>query len=219
MYGRGVEQDVVQGCALLYEAHAMAHAPRHDQPGIDIAQGLIDQHCKGFSSEQLIELKNLTGCGFIGLKRQVLPLHPGSWIEFSRLGVAIERPSGRIEDWFAGDPTCGRHVKMLRTVLLPGANTTKDDAYLMEMLSWEGIRSKGELRRDLGWRLFTVGQSRLEVRVQEIVMSEPGSLWPPPALPDQFRDGAILSRSPDGEIHWRFPGEPSVKGIISYWKQ
>jgi hypothetical protein len=219
LYGRGVEQDVVQGCALLYEAHAMAHAPRHDQPGIDIAEALINQHCKRFGAEQLIELKNLTGCGFIGLKRHVLPLQPGSWIEFSRLGVAIERPSGRVEHWFAGDPTCWRHVKMLRTVLLPGADTTTDEAYLIEMLSWQGVRYKGELRRELEWRLFSVGQTGLEVRVQEIVMFEPGSLWPPPALPERFHDGASLTRGPNGAIRWRFPGEPPLQGAIDYWKR
>jgi hypothetical protein len=43
LYGRGVEHDIPQGCALLWEAHAAAHAPGHDQTGIDLAQALIDR--------------------------------------------------------------------------------------------------------------------------------------------------------------------------------
>ena len=96
-YGRGVEQDVVQGCALLWESHELALAPRHDQAGIDIAKGLIDEHCKSLSADQLAEVVTVSSCAFIGLQRQVLPLQPGSWIEFSRRGYALERPSGGLK--------------------------------------------------------------------------------------------------------------------------
>ena len=212
LYGRGVDRDVVQGCALLHEAYAMALAPTHDQIGIDVAQGLIDQHCRNLGADQAAEMAYVNACGFIGLQRQVLPLQPGTWVEFSRRGIVIERPTGRAENWFAGDPTCARHVKLLRSVLAPGAEA-QAASYMIEMLSWQGARYKGVLRRELEWRLFKIGSTRLEVFAQDVVFSEPGSLWPPPPLPDGFRDGASLRRTQDGAIHWTFAGGSSG-GVI-----
>src|SRR3954447_23946432 len=47
--GRGVERDLIQGCALLGRADSAARSPRHDQVGIDMAQALLDQHCRSLS--------------------------------------------------------------------------------------------------------------------------------------------------------------------------
>src|SRR6476661_10203496 len=121
--GRGVERDLIQGCALLSRADSAARSPRHDQAGIDTAQALLERHCRTLSPDQNVEVGYVFGCGFIGLKTQILPLQPGSWVEFSRLGIAIERPSGRVENRLMGEPTCMRQVMLLRTVKLPGANT------------------------------------------------------------------------------------------------
>jgi hypothetical protein len=88
---------------------------------IDLAQALLDRHCRSLSPDQNVEVGYVLGCGFIGLKTQILPLQSGSWVEFSRLGVAIDRPSGRIENRSASDLTCMRRVMLLRTVPLPGA--------------------------------------------------------------------------------------------------
>jgi hypothetical protein len=80
--GRGVERDLIQGCALLGRADSAARSPRHDQVGIDMAQALLDQHCRSLSPDQNLEVGYVLGCGFIGLKTQMLPLQPGSWVEF-----------------------------------------------------------------------------------------------------------------------------------------
>jgi hypothetical protein len=215
--GRGVERDVIQGCALLSRADSAARSPRHDQVSIDLAQALLDRHCRSLSPDQNVEVGYVLGCGFIGLKTQILPLQSGSWVEFSRLGVAIDRPSGRIENRSASDLTCMRQVMLLRTVPLPGANTQMNEPYLVEMLAWQGSWTKGKeaLQRELSWSLFGVGKSGLEGRAAEILVSESGSLWPRPAVPERFRDGASFSIDPAGTIHWQFAGEPPLSGTVS----
>lgn len=172
--GRDVERDLVQGCALLSRADSAARSPRHDQSGIDLAQALLDRHCRSLSPDQNVEVGYVLGCGFIGLKKQILPLQPGSWVEFSRLGVAIDRPSGRIENRSASDLTCARHVMLLRSVPLSGANTQIDETFLIEMLAWQGgwNRKKNGWQRELRWTLFGVGKSDLEWRAVEILVSE-----------------------------------------------
>lgn len=215
--GRGVERDLIQGCALLGRADSAARSPRHDQMGIDMAQALLDQHCRSLSPDQNVEVGYVFGCGFIGLKTQILPLQPGSWVEFSRLGVAIDRPSGRIENRSASDLTCMRQVMLLRTVPLPDANTQIGEPYLIEMLAWQGSWNKGKdgLQRELTWSLFGIGKSGLEGRAGEVLVSESGSLWPRPAVPERFRDGVSLSPGPAGTIRWQFPGAPPVRGTVS----
>jgi hypothetical protein len=215
--GRGVERDLIQGCALLSRADSAARSPRHDQAGIDMAQALLERHCRTLTPDQNVEVGYVFGCGFIGLKTQILSLQPGSWVEFSRLGVAIDRPSGRIENRSASDLTCMRQVMLLRTVPLPGANMQMNEPYLVEMLAWQGSWTKGKeaLQRELSWSLFGVGKSGLEGRAGEILVSESGSLWPRPAVPERFRDGASLSMDPAGTIHWQFPGEPLLSGTVS----
>ena len=214
--GRGVEQDVIQGCALLSRADSAARSPRHDQAGIDIAEALIERHCRSLSPNQNVEVGYVLGCGFIGLKKQILPLQAGSWVEFSRLGVAIDRPSGRIENRGASSLTCMRHVMLLRTVPRRDANTQTDGSYLIEMLTWQGgwNKEKGGQQRELTWTLFGIGKSDLEWRAGEILVSESGSLWPRPAVPERFRDGASFSFGPGGTIQWQFPGERPVRGTV-----
>jgi hypothetical protein len=143
------------------------------------------------------------------LKKQILPLQAGSWVEFSRLGVAIDRPSGRIENRSASDLTCMRHVILLRTVSLPGANTQIDEAHLIEMLAWQGgwNKEKDGPQRELRWCLFGVGKADLEWRAGATLVSETGSLWRRPAVPERFRDGASFSLGPGGTIQWQFPGD------------
>ncbi len=214
--GRGVERDLIQGCALLSRADSAARSPRHDQVGIDIAQALLDQHCRSLSPDQAVEVGYVLGCGFIGLKKQILPLQPGSWVEFSRLGVAIDRPSGRIENRSATDLTCMRQVMLLRTVTLPGTNTQTDDTYLIEMLAWQGGWNKEKgFQRELRWSVFGVGKSDLEWRAGEILVSESGSLWPRPPVPERFRDGASFRFGPGGAIGWQFPGDRPLHGTVS----
>jgi len=214
--GRGVEQDVIQGCALLSRADSAARSPRHDQAGIDLAEALLDRHCRSLSPDQNVEVGYVLGCGFIGLKKQILPLQAGSWVEFSRLGVAIDRPSGRVENRFVGDPTCMRQVMLLRTVTLPGANTQIDEAYLIEMLAWRGgwNKEKHGLQRELSWSLFGIGKSGLQNRAEEVLLSETRSLWPRPAVPERFRDGASFSLGPGATIQWQFPGDPALRGTV-----
>jgi hypothetical protein len=215
--GRGVERDLIQGCALLSRADSAARSPRHDQAGIDTAQALLERHCRTLSPDQNVEVGYVFGCGFIGLKTQILPLQPGSWVEFSRLGVAIDRPSGRIENRSASDLTCMSQVMLLRTVPLPSANAKTDELYFIEMLAWHGgwTKDKDGLQRELRWSLFGVGKSGLEGRAGEVLVSESGSLWPRPAVPERFRDGASLSVDAAGTIRWQFPGDPPIRGSVS----
>jgi hypothetical protein len=217
LYGRGVERDLIQGCALLSRADSAARSPRHDQVGIDIAQALLDQHCRNLTPDQAVEVGYVFGCGFIGLKTQILPLQPGSWVEFSRLGVAIDRPSGRIENRSASDLTCMAQVMLLRAVPLPVANAKTGELSLIEMLAWHGgwAKEKSGLQRELRWYLFGVGKSGLEVRSAEVLVSESGSLWPRPAVPERFRDGASLSVDATGTIRWQFSGDPPLRGTVS----
>jgi hypothetical protein len=113
----------------------------------------------------------------------------------------------------AGVP-CARHVMLLRAVPLPGAETPGTEPYLVEMLSRHSVRAKDGLRRELDWSLFGIGKSRLELRANETLVSESGSLWPPPAVPERFRDGASLSLNPSGTIRWQFPGDPPRSGTV-----
>ena len=53
---------------------------------------------------------------------------------------------------------------MLRTVVPQGADPQSGDSYFVEMLSWQGVRYKSELRRELEWRLFSIGKASLDVR-------------------------------------------------------
>jgi hypothetical protein len=116
-----------------------------------------------------------------------------------------------------GDPTCMRQVMLLRTVTLPGANTQIDDAYLIEMLAWRGAwnKEKDGVQRELTWSLFGIGKSGLQYRAEEVLVSETGSLWPRPPVPERFRDGASLSLDPAGTIRWQFRGEPPFRGAVS----
>jgi hypothetical protein len=92
-----------------------------------------------------------------------------------------------------------------------------NEPYLVEMLAWQGSWTKGKeaLQRELSWSLFGVGKSGLEGRAAEILVSESGSLWPRPAVPERFRDGASFSIDPAGTIHWQFAGEPPLSGTVS----
>lgn len=212
--GNGVERDRIQACALLWLAEAAAQSLHHDQQAIDTAEGLQKEHCQGFSTNEQMEVGYVLGCGFIGMNAQTFPLEAGSWVEFSRLGVAIDRASGRTEHFAAGDPTCHRHVMLLRHMpLAPPAG--QPERHFFQMLTWRSGYMRNGLQRTLEWSLMEIVDDRVEYHASEVLVQGSGSGWPVPPVPEVYREGALFSVSRSGAVRWAFAGSPERTGTIA----
>ena len=212
--GQGVERDRIQACALLSLAQAGAEWPHHDQEAVDMAEQLQSQHCQGLTRNEQMEVGYVFGCGFIGLNPQTFPLEDGTWVEFSRLGVAIDRPSERTEHFGAADDSCHRRVVLLRRVPLPPL-AGWPERHFFERLTWTSGYFRNGLQRKLEWSLLEIADTRVEYHASEILVQESGSGWPVPPLPDAYREGAVFSVSRSGRIRWAFAGSPEHTGTIA----
>src|SRR5262245_8653224 len=113
--GRGVERDLIQGCALIERAiWDSATAPREDAGARAEAEGLKKRYCSGLSTNEEEEAWRLASCGIFGVTPQVIDLGPGSQIDISRRGLVLDTPAGRKTMPLSGPVGCDHQVALLR---------------------------------------------------------------------------------------------------------
>ena len=209
--GNGVAPNELMGCALLFLSEgATRMTAGEDHPATDISERLFNERCAGRVSAKDQGFVDAT-CGTLGPQPQTFLLEPGSWAEIGPQGVAIDRPSGRTQHVLPN--SCGLQYVFARHVaIVPETVDDPPTRHLIETLSW--MRGGAEGRRNLQWMVFEIVESTFEVRVAEMLVQENGSLWPPPSIPEPFKDGATFTVTAKGLLRWRFDTDPPQSGTI-----
>jgi hypothetical protein len=211
--GRGVEQDQVQGCALILRASWDSKiAPREDAVAQADAERLKKLHCSGLSTNQDDEVWELASCGIFGVTPQVIALAPGSQIDISRRELVLDTPAGRKTDPWMGRVGCGHQVALLRYARVdPPVGLALPARHLLEVAEWASAPGTTGTQRWLQWFLFDI-TSRLEGVAVETLEEGAGSAWPMPPLPAGLDSGTTFTMQPSGAIRWEIPGEPTHRG-------
>jgi hypothetical protein len=217
--GRGVERDLIQGCALL-QLTLTDSSMRNDTAARADAEGLQKLHCGGLSTDQSVEAWQLAYCGIFGVTPQVIALAPGSQIDISRRGLVLDRAAGRstlpLMSVWGGMVGCGHQVPLLRyTRVDPPIGLALPARHLLELAEWSSAPSAttGTMERMLAWHLFDITPKIDEVAFEFLEEgSGSGSAWPMPALPAGLAGGTMFAMQPSGAIHWEIPGEPKHGG-------
>jgi hypothetical protein len=209
--GRSVEPDLPLGCALLNLAGASARDHPYDQLTIDIVERLQALHCV-LPPALRSAVGRITACGYLDHERRILQLDSISWLEFTRMGILLNRPSGptfRPELW------CGKKIVLIKKAEIDvSPESSERERAFVQVLAWESRRTESEQRRALVWTLLEIAGSAIEHVVSAKLMEEPGSLWPTPTLPSQYQFGALLTGTSMDAILWRFPGDDPARGTI-----
>lgn len=219
--GRGVERDLIQGCALL-QITLTDSSMRNDWAARADTEGLQKLHCSGLSTDDSEEVWMLAYCGIFGVKPQVIALGPGSQIEISRRGLLLKTPAGGttrpLMSVWGGMVGCGHQVPLLRyTRVDPPVGLNLPSRHLFELAEWwsaPDTTGRGGTQRGLHWFLFDITSKINEVVALETIEegSGFGSAWPMPALPAGLATGTMFAMLPSGAIHWEIPGEPKHAG-------
>jgi hypothetical protein len=219
--GRGVERDLIQGCAFL-QLTLTDSSMRNDWAARADVEGLQKLHCSGLSTDQSVEAWELAYCGIFGVTPRVIALAPGSQIDISRRGLILDTPAGRttrpLMSVWGGMVGCGNQVPLLRyTRVDPPVGLTLPSRHLLELAEWwsaPDTTGRGGTQRGLRWFLFDITSKINEVVAFEALEkgSGFGSAWPMPALPAGLARGTMFAMQPSGAIHWEIPGEPRHAG-------
>jgi hypothetical protein len=217
--GRGVERDLIQGCALL-QLTLTDSSMRDDRAARADAEGLQKLHCSGLSPDQSVEAWQLAYCGIFGVTPRVIALAPGSQIDISRRGLVLDTPAGRttlpLMSVWGGMVGCGHQVPLLRyTRVDPPIGLALPARHLLELAEWSSApgATTGTMERMLAWHLFDITSKIDEVAFEFLEEgSGSGSGWPMPPLPAGLASGTMFTMQPSGEIHWEIPGKPKHRG-------
>lgn len=210
--GRDVERDPVMGCAAVQLALASARHANDEAARVD-TERLVDLHCGALDNVQRDEALQQMACPAFGLKKQAFNLEPGAWLEVASARIAIDRPAGRTEYPMPANFTCNHQFVLVKhTTVAAPLGAAAPARQLLQFLSWTGGHGAGGLMRALQWVLVEAS-TKVEHRAVEFLVSEAGSAWPAPPVPESYRDGAALTMRADGSVRWQFPGG-SAEGTI-----
>jgi hypothetical protein len=213
--GKGVERDPVLACGLL-RAHATATkgASRGTPAANRAAAALVDRYCASLPAPQRAAAFAAVTCPRIGLKRGALmTLEPGVAIQFNDRSATIMRYGETREQPLAGGPLCRTQViRVHHTPLAPAARSA-GLRHLIEFVTVQSAWRNGAVNRETVWQLYEVRGLELDLAAVQR-WQEPGSAWPPPALPDPLARGAAFTVR-GSEIDYEIPDDPPRRGTVS----
>jgi hypothetical protein len=211
--GRGVDRNGLMACAMFFLARQAVQFYGRDQATLDPGEPLFDQHCAGrYRGPEEFESLVQAACGTFGLEPQVFEIEPGAWVEISLAGIAIDRPLGRTRHSLFNP--CSHQFVVTRHVAVSSAAGPVPVRHFLEFVAWVSVQDGDGWRRDLEWLVLEVIDSRLEEVALEVLVREPGSVWPSPPVPAPYRNGASFTMTPAGEVQWGFDTAPPSSGLV-----
>ena len=85
---------------------------------------------------------------------------------------------------------------------------------MIELVTVHSSWRNGTLARETIWQLYEVRDLTLDLAAVER-WQEPGSAWPPPALPDALARGVSFAVQPTGQVEYAIPDDPPRRGAIA----
>jgi hypothetical protein len=224
--GKGVEKDPVLACGLL-RAHAVAASsvPRATVAAKRAAKTIVDHYCSPLSAADRAAAFAAMSCPRVGLQRgATVELEPGWTLQFNDRSATVARNGEVREQPLAGEGLCRSQVMLVRHSALdrstgaaigpkPGARM-RNARHVIELVTVHSSWRNGTLARETIWQLYEVRDLTLDLAAVER-WQEPGSAWPPPALPDAIARGVSFAVQPTGQVEYAIPDDPPRRGAIA----